>query len=295
MRSLLRSRTVARLFGAALFLGTSFALANADVRYLYSAIDGIQEVPPVPTPATGTGIYVLDDVLSTLDFEVRYQGLFGAETMAHLHGPAPAGANAGILFALPFGTPKFGTLSVNTTQIGHLLSELVYVNIHSTSFGSGEIRGQLLVTGRGFCFGDGSGTPCPCGNPGGAHTGCANTTGAGGRLRPAGVPSATFADLSFVADGLIPNQPILLFRGANAVNSGNGVVFGDGLRCVGGNLVRVGVRIADAAGRAEWSPNLGVPPLIPGQVHRFQGWYRNPLGGGVCGSGFNLTNGVEIP
>ena len=30
----------------------------------------------------------------------------------------------------------------------------------------------------------------------------------------------------------------------------------------------------------------------PGQTWYFQGWYRDPAG--PCGSGFNLTNGIEV-
>lgn len=267
--------------------------AEADVRYLYSAIDGNQEVPPVPTAATGQGLYILNDVLGVLEYEITYQNLSSPENMAHFHGPAAPGVNAGILFHLPGGTPKVGSWAVNVAQVGHLLNGLVYVNIHTNLWPGGEIRGQLEVLGRGYCFGDGTGTPCPCANSAGPHEGCRNTSGVGGRLRPAGKLGLAPASLRMVADRLIPGQPVLLFRGGNAVNGGNGTVFGDGLRCVGGGVVRLGVRIPDANGRAQWDlGSVMAPPL--GQFLRYQGWYRDPAGGGVCGSGFNLTNGVEL-
>ncbi len=265
--------------------------ARADVRYLYSAIDGNQEVPPVPTAATGQGLYILNDVLGVLEFEITFQNLSSPENAAHFHGPAPAGASAGVLFNLPAGSPKLGTWPVNATQIGHLLNGLVYANIHTNLWPGGEIRGQLEVLGRGYCFGDGTGTPCPCANSAGPHEGCRNSSGFGGRLRPAGELGPAPASLRMVADRLLPGQPVLLFRGGNAVNGGNGAVFGDGLRCVGGAVVRLGVRIPDASGRAQWDLGSVLAPP-PGQFLRYQGWFRDPPS--PCGTGFNLTNGVEL-
>ena len=292
MRSLALPRSLA---AAALLLGALSPGADADVRYLYALMDGAQEVPPVATAATGEGIFVLDDALNTLGYEITYQNLSSAETLAHLHGPAPAGSNAGVLHALPLGTPKVGTWPLVPANVADLAAGLVYANVHTVNHSPGEIRGQLEVVGKGYCFGDGSGTPCPCGNMAGPHAGCRNTTGVGGRLRPAGFPDASGANLRFIGDGLIPGQPALLFAGLNQVSGGAGVQFGDGLRCAGGGVSRLGVKTPGATGRVEWGPGLHVAGgWSPGDVRRLQGWYRDPAGGGVCGNGFNLTNGVEV-
>jgi hypothetical protein len=146
-----------------------------------------------------------------------------------------------------------------------------------------------------FCFGDGGGTACPCGNGStpGAEQGCANSSGQGGMLQGSGSTSASADDLGFNASNLLASQPALLFSGLNAVNGGDGIVFGDGLRCAGVSVVRLGVSVPNIGGNAIWGPSLaGVGGWSAGDTRRFQGWYRDP--GGPCGSQFNLTNGVEV-
>jgi len=49
---------------------------------------------PVTTGASGSGLMRLDG--NTLTFNVRYQGLSGLATAAHIHGPAPAAEAAGV-------------------------------------------------------------------------------------------------------------------------------------------------------------------------------------------------------
>jgi len=145
-----------------------------------------------------------------------------------------------------------------------------------------------------FCFGDGSGTACPCGNPGSAAAGCANSMGIGAMLSGLGSPSVAQDDLALRADGMLPGQPGLLFAGLNAIDGGHGIPFGDGLRCVGGSIVRLGVRVADALGTAQWGPGLaGAGGWSGGDLRGFELWYRDP-GGSPCGSDFNLSNGVAV-
>jgi hypothetical protein len=73
-----------------------------------------------------------------------------------------------------------------------------------------------------------------------------------------------------------------------------GLSFGDGLRCAGGSVKRLGVRVPDAAGTAHWGPGLAaLGQWGPGDVRFFQGWYRDPVGSS-CGTNFNLSNGVEV-
>ncbi|MCB9915902.1 MAG: hypothetical protein H6828_12295 [Planctomycetes bacterium] len=150
------------------------------------------------------------------------------------------------------------------------------------------------VVGTAFCFGDGSGSFCPCGNNGNAGEGCANSTGVGAILFGTGSDSVSADDLVFNAQQLRPNQPALLFNGLNQVNGGNGSIFGDGLRCAGGSVKRMGVRVPDAGGNASWGPALSaVGVYTPGDTRSFQVWYRDPAIS-PCGSNFNLSNGVTI-
>jgi uncharacterized membrane protein len=145
-----------------------------------------------------------------------------------------------------------------------------------------------------FCAGDGTGTACPCGNNGGSGAGCANGTGHGATLSRTGTASASASSVVLQATGLVPNQPGLYFQGVNAINGGNGNIFGDGLRCAGGSVVRLQVRTANAGGSSSTSNDIATKGGVSsGDVRRYQLWYRDPMSS-PCGSGFNLTNGVEI-
>lgn len=152
-------------------------------------------------------------------------------------------------------------------------------------------QGPFLV----FCAADGSAAPCPCANAGDPDHGCANSYFAGGcALSASGSPSLSAADLVFSVAGSIPAQPGLFFQGLNAVNGGQGSAFGDGLRCAGGGLLRLQIRIADGSGAAQTT--LPIPPLAQvqaGNTRRYQWWYRDPVAS-PCGTGFNLSNGLEF-
>ena len=116
------------------------------------ALDGSQEVPPASTKASGSGTVRIDTVNNTISYNITFSGLIGTETMAHIHGFAPRGSNAGVKITLPLGSPKIGTASYNEADEASYLGGLAYVNIHSTTFTGGEIRGQI----------DGTSSPLGC-------------------------------------------------------------------------------------------------------------------------------------
>jgi len=141
----------------------------------------------------------------------------------------------------------------------------------------------------GFCFG----VSCPCSNDS-ATAGCINSTGAGARLDGSGSASLAADDLLITLSQSPPGQPALLFFGDLAVNGGSGLPFGDGLRCVGGSVVRVSVKTANTSGVATWGPGLGASEgWSAGDLLSLQTWYRDPAGG-PCSSGFNLSHAVEL-
>jgi hypothetical protein len=158
--------------------------------------------------------------------------------------------------------------------------------------GAYEVSPVSLVA---FCFGDGSGTACPCGNAGVAGSGCASSAYAEGcELSAAGTPSIANDTLVLSAVRSTPSQPGIFFLANNAVNSGMGNSFGDGLRCAGGGVKRLQVRFAGGAGFASSSVNISqAAGLVAGDLKRLQWWYRNPVGS-PCGYGFNLSNGLEV-
>lgn len=134
---------------AGFHLQTQEALPGVADAPFSSILNGDQEVPPVVTPATGSGVFALHSG-RTFSYNIAFEGLLGAETAAHIHGPAPIGENAGVIFTLPLGSPKIGTVGPLTpAQEDDLLAGLWYVNIHSAMFPAGEIRGQIIRTTTG--------------------------------------------------------------------------------------------------------------------------------------------------
>lgn len=163
----------------------------------------------------------------------------------------------------------------------------IEIQVNQVSFGR---EGSF---GNGFyCFGDGSGTACPCANVGAPGQGCANSTLAGAQLFSFGSASVSNDTLEFVSIQQPPQGIGLLLTGTLALNSG--VAVGDGLLCVGGSTQRLTVLSSDVNGTTVWGPGLlGQMGASPGQLHHFQSWYRDPMGS-PCGAGFNFSNGVSL-
>lgn len=146
--------------------------------------------------------------------------------------------------------------------------------------------------GRLECPGDGSAAFCPCGNPGGAGEGCANSLGRGATLAAMGSASVTAGDLEVVARGLPPGATALLFAARVPLGGGAGVPFADGILCAGGTAVRVATGAADEHGTAHWPPGEGSAVLEAGGERRFQVAYSDPYG--PCGTGINLSPALAI-
>jgi hypothetical protein len=115
------------------------------------------EVHDVLSGATGTATGVLrtDDTLtvsgSFANLESALQNV-GDLGPAHVH-QAPAGEDGGVVFPLEVAADeamtsgRFGaTVDVSAEQIETLLAGGMYVNVHTSGFGAGEVRGQLFPT-----------------------------------------------------------------------------------------------------------------------------------------------------
>jgi len=144
-----------------------------------------------------------------------------------------------------------------------------------------------------YCFGDGSGVACPCGNSGAPGNGCANSLNpAGANLSGTGSPSIA-ADTLVLAGAGMPDSSVLYFQGSIAV----GQTFGDGLRCAGGSVVRLGTKTN--VGGASQYPGSGDAPIsvrgsvTAGSTRQYQAWYRN-VATFCTVEGFNTTNGVRV-
>ena len=113
-------------------------------RELSATLQGIQEVPPNNSPATGGATITLDTSINQLCWNVVYSGLLATEVAAHFHGPAPPEVNAGVQVPLPLGSPKVGCTTLTDPQEADVLAGLWYINVHTAMFPGGEIRGQVI-------------------------------------------------------------------------------------------------------------------------------------------------------
>ena len=151
------------------------------------------------------------------------------------------------------------------------------------------------TVGTTYCFCDGSGPPAPCGNTGSPGSGCANSSNPlGAFLTAQGSASVGSDDLELVTTGARSSQPGLYFSALNATNGGQGFAFGDGLRCAGGGVVRLGTVVSDPEGDSSSGTGIAAATgASAGDVRRFQFWFRDP-GFACTGEQFNLTNGLEV-
>lgn len=113
---------------------------------IYEAtLSGAQEVPPVRTSGSGMAEIQFNGNTNVISWKVTYSGLSGPATAAHIHGPAAAGANAGVV--VPFqnanATPIVGQATITPAQLADLAGGRWYVNVHTAANPGGEVRGQL--------------------------------------------------------------------------------------------------------------------------------------------------------
>jgi hypothetical protein len=188
--------------------------------------------------------------------------------------------------------------SLQETPAGSIVLASASVNfVGQTTVPGGRFL-SLQPQANGFCFGDGTGTPCPCGNTSaqGAGSGCLNSLGLAAHLGATGNASLTGDTLVLHGSGMT-NSTALYFQGTTQENGGAGAVFGDGKRCAGGSIVRLGLK-TNVAGTSQF-PAHGDPPIhVAGSigssgVRTYQAWYRNPAA--FCTPDtFNFSNGVEV-
>jgi uncharacterized repeat protein (TIGR01451 family) len=178
---------------------------------LSGALGEDQENPPTGSDATGTAtVSNYDPIAKTFDITVTVTDLNPANVNGfHIHRGA-VGVNGPIIIDLmalssltPVGTGFTFTatgVSLAASLLGGVANEasflggITYVNIHTTAFGGGEIRGQLFSTGNVNLN--------AVGGPGGTATG---TTGITNIENVTGGTAADSLVGSFVANTLIGN------------------------------------------------------------------------------------------
>jgi hypothetical protein len=136
------------LGGASVALFGLTSRSQAATTTFKATLNGTSEVPPNQSPATGTATVTLDSATNTITWSGTFSGLTGPATAAHIHGPAPAGKNAGVILWIstkgsPFNSPFEGKGQLTPEQAADLTAGNCYVNIHTAANPGGEIRGQL--------------------------------------------------------------------------------------------------------------------------------------------------------
>ncbi|OPZ95927.1 MAG: CHRD domain protein [Planctomycetes bacterium ADurb.Bin412] len=141
----------------------------------FASLDGSQEVGPTNSTATGTATFVLNAAQDRLTIDLTIMGLdldglqtpgITADNVTGLHiHRAPAGINGGVVFGMiginndtngdliidPAAGTIFsawdlaeGNATTLAAELPNLLAEGLYINVHTTAFPGGEIRGQIV-------------------------------------------------------------------------------------------------------------------------------------------------------
>ena len=113
-----------------------------------ATLSGSEEVPPVNTAASGTGLVVIDPTSRVMKATIVTADIAG--TQAHIHA-APRGVNGPVVFPLTeTGGTGSGvwttTVTVTNEQLVQLQSGNYYFNVHTAAFPEGEIRGQITAS-----------------------------------------------------------------------------------------------------------------------------------------------------
>lgn len=232
--------------------------------------------------------YVWHSGLPGLATSVAVSG--SSDSWQTVSGPWPGGFALGVTHALHHATvDASGTLTL-TTAFGCGFCLPVVAGI------------QLVPEIASFSFcepGTAGVSACPCANPaGGPNRGCDNAAGTGGAtLSASGSPALGADTVVFTTTRELPTALSIVSQGDATIAS---VVFGQGVRCVGGNLKRMYTKGASAGGiRAPGPGDPGVSarsavlgdPIAAGTQRHYYVYYRDAtvLGGCPAASTFNVT------
>ncbi|MBK7875923.1 MAG: hypothetical protein IPJ77_09245 [Planctomycetes bacterium] len=196
--------------------------------------------------------------------------------------------------------------ALGVTDVDFTLSDgVTTVPVTATTSGAFDVAWFRFTVGSpptfgAFCFGDGTfvdhATACPCGNVGAPGNGCANSAVANGANLTATGLAAT-NDVVLRGSGM-PNTVSCIYLQGTAPDD---AVFGDGVRCTGGTLLRLRTK-ANVAGASSFPDSVETITLsqrggvtVGSGVRRYyQTYYRNSSGLWCPPETFNVTNGWVI-
>ena len=113
----------------------------------FADLSADEESSEVYSPGVGRFEASLDRKTLKLTWKVTYSNLTTPIKSAGIHGPQTVGGEAAVLMDLAKGTglgsPIQGSQVINEGELEYLLTGRLYVNILTSKYPSGELRGQI--------------------------------------------------------------------------------------------------------------------------------------------------------
>lgn len=125
---------------------TSAVLTIHRVDLLKATLSGFNQVPPAATVANGEVTFRMVAGTNTLDATFMVSNLAGDMTASHIH-LGGVGMNGGVSLNLAPASGSFTKtydITGMTDLVNAMRTGMAYVNVHSSAYPSGEIRGQVL-------------------------------------------------------------------------------------------------------------------------------------------------------
>ena len=146
-RSILQ-RTLS-MFGGLALAGT-LTLAQAASVSFKVPLTGDQQVPAVQTTGSGSADLTYDPGTRVVTWGISFGGLSSQATMAHFHGPAAVGKNAGVKIwlsqkGMDMTSPIKGEATLSPDDAKMFEAGDMYINVHTKNHPGGEIRGQVVA------------------------------------------------------------------------------------------------------------------------------------------------------
>lgn len=121
--------------------------AHSNLSALTTRLEGAAVNPPTRSAGTGRLDAQYDADTRLLQWKASWAGLSGTITGVQFHGPAGMDQNGppAMIWPAPFGPTYEGRATLTPQQAEDVLAGRWYVNIFTTAYPAGELRGQLRV------------------------------------------------------------------------------------------------------------------------------------------------------
>ena len=115
------------------------------IRFFADLSDDAQRAP-TDSPGVGRADFVLERDTLKFSWRVSFENLTSQPVRLQIHGPVPAEGAAPALFAVApesFSSPVEGERTLSLGEVAYLVQNLLYVNLSTTKYPVGEIRGAV--------------------------------------------------------------------------------------------------------------------------------------------------------